>query len=56
MSYSEEIGGRDMRQIEQKQTAMAERVIIGFIVFAATVCVTFITVYLCMFDARGILH
>ena len=44
-----------MKQIEQTQTATAERVIIGFIVLAATVCIGFITVYLCMFDARGML-
>jgi hypothetical protein len=40
----------------QKQTAAAERIIIGFIVFAATVCVGFITFYLCMFDGRGLLQ
>ena len=34
----------------------AERLIVGFIVVAASLCVGLITVYLCMFDARGILN
>lgn len=45
-----------MRHIDHSQTETAERVIIGFIVFAATVSVAFIAVYLCMFDARGIFN
>ena len=34
----------------------AERVMTGFIVFAATVCVGLITAYLVMFDGRGLIH
>jgi hypothetical protein len=45
-----------MENVETKQSAVAERVIVGFIVAAASVCVGLITVYLCMFDGSGLLH
>lgn len=36
------------------ETTLAERVIVGFIVVAASLCVGLITLYLCMFDGRGL--
>lgn len=34
----------------------AERLIIGFIVVTASLCVGLIALYLCMFDVRGLLQ
>lgn len=43
-------------QLQEKETSLAERIIMGFIVFAASLCVGLITLYLCMFDGRGLMH
>ena len=40
----------------QKQSATAERITVGLIVAAAGLCVCFITLYLCMFDARSFMQ
>lgn len=44
-----------MEREADRQEKLAERVIVGFIVTAASVCVGLIAVYLWMFDGRGIL-
>jgi hypothetical protein len=45
-----------MEQQVKNQALTAERVIVGFIVAAASVCVGLITVYLYMFDGSTLLH
>lgn len=45
-----------MENVENKTEGVAERVIIGFIVTAASVCVGLITVYLYMYDGSSFLQ
>ncbi len=42
--------------MQLRKEEMAERLIVGFIVTAASVCVSLITMYLYMFDGRGLVN
>lgn len=46
--------GLNSRNNEDHITERAERIVTGFIVAAATLCVGFVAAYLLMFDARGL--